>query len=191
MMNMIWIALALVCLTAVLILWAGAASRSGADAWTDDYIKRVLHNRFLPRVATDLTLDSGEDVFYYELATMYGPKNVSHRRSIGVGGRILGPLFGGVSAGTSETEKEWRLLDSGRLAVTNKRVLFIGALTSCEMAMWQILLVQSAAGLVELVGDKNRGVFGVVNPRRLEFIIKICRSAADPRNLKETEIKIK
>jgi hypothetical protein len=159
----------------------------------ENYIERVKERKSLPTINSSTFLNPGEHVFLEEESKLMETKSV--RQTKGAGGGVR--LFKGVSIGQwsskSESHKEWRTIDTGKITLTNKRIIFDGSKENRVIQISKIIGVNTLLDSIEVSQEtrQNSSVFIVKNPIIWTLVLRVLKSVQDPLNLGDTDLNIK
>ncbi len=192
-------AILIVIVVVALIIWASAANakhqrehRARSFAEARQFMASVEQSRALPTVATNIILKSGESAFYSAPSALYETRAVRHYQAGHTGFRVAKGVYIGGTSGRSVSNQEWNKIDTGRLTVTNKRLIFDGGSADRTVPLNKIVSVESnLTGIeVSVEGRQKSMVFEAANPLILAIIIRICCQADDPLNLSQTTLNV-
>jgi hypothetical protein len=115
----------------------------------------------LPEVNVDISLQKSEICYFNCEASWYENRVVSTR--INYGGTtarikiMKGVYYSMGSVGVrSVKSEELKLIDSGQLYLTNKRIIFVGSNKSSNIKLDKILSVNPYADAVEIIKDTGK-----------------------------------
>lgn len=157
------------------------------------YLKNVREIKALPTIHSSIFLSSGEQVFLEEESKLMETRSV--RQTKGVGGGVR--LFKGVSIGQwasqSESHKEWRTIDTGKITLTNKRIIFDGPKENRVIQLSKIIGVDTLLDSIEISQEarQNSSIFILKNPYIWTVVLRIIKSVPDPLNLGDIDLNIK
>ena len=156
------------------------------------FVAEIQRLRALPRVQTNAILKSGEVGFFCEGANLYELRAVRHYQSGSAGVRVAKGIYIGKTRGRSTSTQEWKLIDSGTLTVTNKRLIFDGGGEDRTIQVGKIISVEPSFSAVEVSVDGRQKslVFEVSNPLVLAVVLRICCQAKDPCDISNESIDI-
>lgn len=158
------------------------------------YITGIKERKQLPRVsAPSIFLTQGEYVFLKENVSLKETRAV-RKSTGGFGGlRVAKGITIGGWSGSSESHQEWRLLDSGDIILTNKKIVFRGEKENRTIPIDKIMALDVFANGKEIaVEDKIKGIaFPVKNPYIWKIAISILRNAKNPLDLSGVDFDIK
>ncbi len=159
----------------------------------ESYLKNVREIKALPTIHSSTFLSSGEQVFLEEESKLLETRSV--RQTKGVGGGVR--LFKGVSIGKwasqSESHKEWRTIDTGKITLTNKRIIFDGPKENRVIQLSKIIGVDTLLDSIEISQEarQNSSIFILKNPYIWTVVLRIIKSVPDPLNLGDIDLNIK
>jgi len=158
-----------------------------------DFAAIVQQNRALPAVPTNLIFKSGEAAFYSTPSALYETRAVRHYQSGFTGFRVAKGVYIGGSSGRSTSTQEWARIDTGRLTITNQRLVFDGGQQDRTVPLSKIVSVDCSPTsiYVSVEGRQKTMVFDAANPMIAAAIIRICRQVDDPLNLSEHNINLR
>lgn len=142
------------------------------------FLARVKANDSFPPVSTRVLLRAGEVAIYDEPSVLYEKRAVRDYVSGRVGFRIAKGVWIGGSRGRSVSSQEWSKLSTGRLTLTNKRLVFTGDGVDRTVAREKIVSVEPWSDAVE-VSIENRQksmVFSAANPFIAHALISVLGS---------------
>lgn len=137
-----------------------------------------------PSVPTGVLLGAGEQAYYDAPATLRETTAVRRYQSTGVRIRVArGVSVGGTSA-RSTSSQEWTEVDSGRLTITSRRLIFDGTHADRTVRLPKVVGVSTDLESVEVSteGRQRNMVFRVPDPQVAEFVLRACCGAEDPRD---------
>ncbi len=156
------------------------------------YIESVKERKSLPTISSSTFLNPGEQVFLEEESKLMETRSV--RQTQGVGGGVR--LFKGVSIGQwsskSESHKEWKTIDVGKITLTNKRIIFDGPKENRVIQLSKIIGVSTLLDSIEVSQEtrQNSSVFILKNPIIWTVVLRILKSVPDPLNLGDIDLKM-
>ena len=156
------------------------------------FLQNAKANKGIPKVQTNLMLKDGEMAYYCSDADLYETRSVRTTTTAFTGVRVMPSVYIGGSRGGSSSTQEWMCISSGKLVVTNKRLIFDGGNTDRNILLSKIFSAESSVDGVE-VSCENRQksmIFACKNPLILAIIVRICASAPDPGQLGEINLDI-
>ncbi len=119
---------------------------SEANALAD----RIKKDKVIPEISTGVFLDNGERAHLEESVQMLETRAI-RKSSGGFGGiRIMKGITVGRYSGTSESHQEWRTIDSGKLTLTNKRIIFDGQKGNKVILISKIMSIDTALNTIQL-----------------------------------------
>lgn len=158
----------------------------------ESYISEIKEQKRLPQVSSSLFLASGEYAFLQEKTNLKETRAI-RTSSGGFGGfRVAKGITVGGWSGSSESHREWRLLDSGELVLTNKKIVFRGGKENRTIPIDKVIgLEVYANGMEVAVEGRTKSIaFSVKNPYIWNIAISILRSGRNPLDLKGDELNI-
>jgi hypothetical protein len=157
------------------------------------YIATVKLNKKLPTVKTTIFLDEGESSFLDEPAQLSETRAVRQSTGSGVGFRVMKGVYVGGYSGRSESHKEWRRLDRGRLILTNKKIIYNGSTENRILLLKDLISVNILSYGIELATQKRTksSLFSVQNPYIWRAAINIIKNVKDPLNLGDINLEVK
>lgn len=149
------------------------------------FVDKIKSDKKIPTVSTSLFLSDGEQALLEEGSQLYETRAV-RKSSGGFGGiRIMKGVTVGRYSGVSESHQEWRVIDSGKIILTNKRVVFDGQKGNKVIPLNKILSV--VVGLTDItlsIEDKAKDVaFDVPNGYVFGLLINLAKQIKDPTDL--------
>ncbi len=156
------------------------------------FIEQLKSERKLPTIPSALLLDEGERVIFEESTTLKETRAIRHSIGVGMGTSIMKGVRVGTYKSRSESKQEWRLIDTGKLVLTNKRIIFNGEKENRAILVSQIISIEAYRDGIELsIKSKTKGtIFSVSNPYIWNIAIRIIHSVKDPFNLEGMELNI-
>ena len=119
------------------------------------FMADVKERRALRAVESHVILKEGESAFYEESSSLYETRAVRHYQSGYSGFRVAKGLYVGGSSGKSVSTQEWTQIATGKLTVTNKRMIFEGEGASRSVLLSKVLSVEPILGYT-VVAVENR-----------------------------------
>lgn len=159
----------------------------------ESYIESVKERKSLPTISSSTFLNPGEQVFLEEESKLMETRSV--RQTQGVGGGVR--LFRGVSIGQwaskSESHKEWRTIDTGKITLTNKRIIFDGPKENRVIQLSKIIGVDTLLDSIEVSQEarQNSSIFILKNPYIWTVVLRILKSVPDPLKLGDIDLNIR
>ena len=157
-----------------------------------EFVESVQERKALDPVSTDVILKSGETAFYSAPSALYETRAVRHYQSGTTGLRIAKGIYVGSTRGRSVSTQEWSCVDTGRLTVTSKRLIFCGGRADRTVQLSKVVSIESSFTAVEVSveGRQKRMVLQADNPFVVAVIIRICSQADDPLDLSEMTLNV-
>ncbi len=106
--------------------------------------------------------------------------------------RVAKGVYIGGTSGRSISTQQWAALDTGRLTITNQRLVFVGGKEDRTIPLKKIVSVNSSLTeiLISVEGRQKTIALAVPNPLIARLIIGICSQVNDPSNLSGDKINI-
>ena len=156
------------------------------------FIESVKEKKSLPVISSSVFLTSGECVFLEENSQLMETRSI--RQTRGRGGRVQ--VWKGLSVGQwasqSESHKEWRTLDAGKLTLTNKRIIFDGPKENRVIQINKIIGVDTLLDAIEVSQSSrnNSSMFVLRNPYIWTVVLRIVKSVDDPLKLENVDLNV-
>lgn len=194
------LALIMIGAAVVFIAWLGrsAANKRRQEARiarmrrdADAFFQEIRQANGLQPIATNLLPKRGELVFWEGACDLYETRAVRHYESGSAGFRVAKGVYLGRTQGRSVSTQEWQRICTGRLSVSNQRIVFDGATTDRTLKLDKIISLNCMPDGIE-VSVENRQksmVFTVDNPVVINAIVHICRQAKDPTDLEGVDLQ--
>jgi hypothetical protein len=145
-----------------------------------------IENGTLPEVAVDINLQRYEKCYFSMAATWLENRSVT--RSVRYGGpavsvRIAKGLYYRAGGYTFDrtTSEELKLIDSGTLYVTSKRLIFVGASRNTNIRLEKILSLNPSQDGIEVVKDAGRNPFFSLDRDPEMLLMILARVIEDKR----------
>ena len=138
-------------------------------------------------------LSNGECMFLKEKESRLKETRAVRKNSgSGLGFRVMKGVYLGGYSGKSESHQEWRILDSGELVLTNKKIIFRGNNENRTIPIDKIVAVKVYTDGIELTTESKSksSIFAVKNPYIWNIALTILRSGKDPLSLGEIDIDV-
>ena len=157
------------------------------------FVANIQQNKALQTLPTSLLLDNKEFLFLQEETMIMETRSVRQYQGVSSRVRVMRGFSVGQSRGRSESHKEWRTLDAGRLMITNKKLVFNGTKESRVVPLNKIVEVTAMLDAVEIASSTRNStmVFPVKNPYIWSTVVKILRSVDNPLALGDLKLDIK
>ena len=158
----------------------------------ESYIQKIKSEKSLLMITSHLLLQSNETAFLEERSQLLETRAVRESKG-GFGGiRIMKGVTVGRYAGKSESHQEWRVIDSGSLTLTNKKITFDGSKGNRNLSLADIVGCEATLSSIRISLDgKSKDVeFPVKNPYIWASLIQIIRSVKNPLNLEGESLNI-
>ena len=121
----------------------------------------IIENGELPTRNIDLNLQKNETCYFSESVDWYEQRTITHRVDYaGTVGRVTimkGVSFrvGSISA-QRITSDEWKLIDSGQIYLTNKRIIFMGSKKNSSIKLDKVLSFTPYSDGIQINKDTGR-----------------------------------
>lgn len=127
-----------------------------------EFIQGIERTGTLPSPDKNVILQKGETALLDEASILYETR--AYSVSGGAGTRI-GRIY--VGGGASESHQRWRQIDTGRLTLTSKRLIFDGSQENRALRLADIVSVQNWSDAIEVSTQRRAKslVFQVENPK--------------------------
>lgn len=143
------------------------------------YLRQIDETHRIPQITTPLNLKPDEFAILHQAdSRMIGPK--SYRVGVG-GGTRVGKIY--VGGWTSESNQSLRQLDTGDLYLTNRRLVFVGALKEQDIPwshlMSYIQVNYSGQYALQVAANNSRipHIYTVRNPLLWFTMLKLMNAA--------------
>lgn len=158
----------------------------------EEFVANIKERKALTPISSSLVLGPKEQAFLEEETALQETRSVRQFRSTGVRVRLMKGLSVGQSAGKAESHKEWRILDTGKLILTNKKLVFDGGKEDRTIPLDKILTISPMLDAIEVSSSSRSGsmVFPVSNPFIWATTIRILTAVEDPLNLGELDLNV-
>jgi hypothetical protein len=156
------------------------------------FLKNIQIKNALPKAYTNLMLKNGESAYYSDDVDLYETHSVRTSTTGYTGVRVMKRVYIGGARGTSTSSQEWTCVASGKLVITNQRLVFDGDKNDRNIPLKRIFNAESTSDGVEVSceGRQKSMVFACKNPLILAIIIRICAKAENPSDLSNINIDI-
>jgi hypothetical protein len=157
-----------------------------------EFTAAVQNNRALPTVPTDIILKPGESAFYSTPSTLFETRAVRSYQGAHSGVRVAKGVYIWGTSGRSISTQQWAALDTGRLTITNQRLVFVGGKEDRTIALKKIVSVKTSLTeiLLSVEGRQKTIALTVPNPLIAKTIILLCSQVADPSNLSSDNLTV-
>ncbi len=113
-------------------------------------------NGKIPTIKTSLILKNDEEAYLEEFVKLYEIRSASKSDRLYVGGRVMKGIYVGGSTGVSRRFDELREIDSGKLVLTNKRIIFDGKFNNRIMDLDKIVSIELYDDGFEIATEDKR-----------------------------------
>jgi len=141
------------------------------------FFARLEHRTKLPTVVVDIVLKDGEFGIFQEPSILYESR--SYRVFGGGGTRVAGIYIGG---GASEAQQRLREIDSGKIVLTNQRLVFDGQLENRVLNLKDVVSATPWTDAIEVGSSRKQKsqIYTVENPLIWAPMIKMLASGKLP-----------
>jgi hypothetical protein len=169
------------------------------DAWRAEckaeasvFLRYAKENNGIKQVTTNLMLKKGEAAFYCDDVDLYETRSVRTSTTAFSGVRVMKGVYIGGARGTSTSNQQWTCMSSGKLVITNKRLIFDGGNVDRNIPLDKIFSAESSADGVEISCENRQKsmIYACKNPLILAIIVRICAGVPDPTNLGDVKLDI-
>jgi len=150
----------------------------------EDFFRDLQLRKKLPVVFVDIVLKKGEVAIFDEPSTLYETR--AYRVYGGGGTRIRGVYIGG---GASESHQRLREIDSGRIILTNQRLIFDGSTENRALNLADIISASSWSDAIEISSSRRQRsqIYTVSNPIIWQQVIQMLASGQISVDLSSTQ----
>lgn len=120
------------------------------------YIAEIKKNKKIPTINTSLILKKDEEAYLEDAVKLYEIRSASKSDRLYAGGRIMKGVYLGGSTGISRKFDELREIDSGKLVLTNKRIIFDGHFNNRIMDLEKIISIELYDDGFEIATEDKR-----------------------------------
>lgn len=103
----------------------------------------------------ELPLDAGEMCYLQMAASLCEPRAIRQSVHTGGGVRIARGVVIGQGYSSSESHEEWRRISSGRLYITDRRIVFDGDMQNRTIKLSDLLSVQQGNDYIVISSDRR------------------------------------
>ncbi len=121
-----------------------------------DYIDAVKKNGKIPPIKTSLILKNDEEAYLEDFVKLYEIRGASKSDRLYVGGRVMKGIYVGGSTGVSRRFDELREIDTGKIVLTNKRIIFDGKFNNRIMELDKIISIELYDDGFEIATEDKR-----------------------------------
>ena len=157
-----------------------------------EYVDMIRNNKSLIAITSPIFLNPNEHLFLYEASEFSETRAIRHSTG-GFGSVRVAKRFSlGGWSGSSESSQEWRTLDTGKLFITDKKMLFMGAKENRTIPIEKIVAVDVFRdGFKISIDSRAKGaMFKVSNPYVWGVVINILKQVKDPLNLEGVNLDV-
>lgn len=156
------------------------------------FLAGIRARKALTPIAANILLKKGEDAYLEAACTLNETRSVRHYQGAAMRVRIAKGVYVGGGGGTSVSLPEMTRIDSGRLLLTNRRLLFDGSTDDRSIPLDKIVSVKSFLDAIEVSTESRQKsmYFTVPNPLIWSAMIQILRAVTDPKDLSHLNIHV-
>ena len=155
-----------------------------------EYIEKIKANNSLPTIISSMFLDKDEHAFLEEEVSLSETRSVRHNSGGGAGVRVMkGVTIGGYSGKSSSTQ-EWKVLDTGKVILTNKQLIFQGEKENRQIPLKKIFGFDLMVDGISVSSGKKNIMVSVDNPYIWGVGMNIVKKSDNPTSLSETDSDI-
>lgn len=153
----------------------------------NEFGNQVKSQNGLKPITSDVLLKQEEDAYLETQTSLLETRAIRHYQSGMAGFRIAKGVYVGGSKGRAESTPEWRILDKGKLTLTNKRLIFDGSKENRVMSLEKIISMKPWNDSIEIsLENRQKSVlFPVPNPYLWAITMQILAGTPDPKKLKD------
>jgi len=161
---------------------------------TNNFLTKIKEQKGLTPITTSILLKKEEDAYFQCDTILQETRAIRKYKSSGggVGFRVAKGVYIGSSSrsGTSESHEEWRIIDKGRLTLTNQRLIFDGVKENRVISLNKVVSVNPWLDAIEVSAEnrKKSMLFPIGNPYMWATAIQILIKADDPRKIDGVDI---
>ncbi len=189
-------AILLIAIVVIVVAVANANARKQKRALlvkqAQEFVENVKQELTLPVVPTDIMLKPGENAFYSSPSALHETRAVRQYHAAHTGFRVAKGVYVGGTSGRSLSTQQWARLDTGRLTITNKRLVFVGTKEERAFSLDKLISVDPnlTAIVVSVEGRQKAMAFEAANSLILMTIIRIASKVIDGSNVSGDGINI-
>jgi hypothetical protein len=192
----------IICSLFTLIAWPIYSGRKKAkrlNEWRENcklearaFLNKVQSENFLPTADSSFMLKSGEVAYFCDDVDLYETRSVRSSTATYTGVRIMKGIYIGGSQGTSSSTERWTCVASGKLVITNQRLIFDGDKNDRNIPLNRIFNAESSQDGVSVSceGRQKTMIFACKNPLILAVVIRICTQSPNPSDLNGIKLDI-
>ena len=150
-----------------------------------EFIEEVKQKLTLPVVPTDIVLKPDETAFYSSPSALHETRAVREYHAAHAGARVAKGVYVGGTSGRSLSTQQWAKLDTGRLTITNKRLVFVGKKEQRAFSLDKVISVDPnlTAVVVSVEGRQKAMAFEAANPLIVMTIVRIAPNPVVASNI--------
>ncbi len=163
----------------------------------ENFLASVKRQKFFTTIISstplDTILENGEKIILDEKSIrLFEPRAI--RRNVGVGfrSRVTKRVSMGTWSSQGESHQEWRKIDTGRIVLTNRRIIFNGAIEHRIIPVDKVISMHPYTDGIE-IGSKSRSksmIFFLENSFMWGTAINILRSIKDMSDLRTLDFGV-
>jgi hypothetical protein len=125
------------------------------------FLERLEHRKELPSVAVDIVLKDGEFGIFQEPSILYESRSY---RVFGGGGTDVAGIF--IGGGASEAQQRLKQIDSGKIVLTNQRLVFDGQMENRVLNLKDVVSATPWTDAIEVGSSRKQKsqIYTVGNP---------------------------
>lgn len=159
-----------------------------------NYFDLVNQEKKLPTINTNILLKKDEVAYLQDSVRLFELR--AARKSTRGGGavRVAKGVYIGGTSGTSRSFDELREIDSGRLILTNQRIVFDGNTNTRDIKLDKIISVTEYIDGIEIAIEgrtKSQTYIGMSNPYLWKALIHYLRQIPETGELPTADIEVK
>lgn len=159
-----------------------------------NYFDLVNQEKKLPTINTNILLKKDEVAYLQDSVRLFELR--AARKSTRGGGavRVAKGVYIGGTSGTSRSFDELREIDSGRLILTNQRIVFDGNTNTRDIKLDKIISVTGYIDGIEIAIEgraKSQTYIGMSNPYLWKALIHYLRQIPETGELPTADIEVK
>jgi len=151
----------------------------------NSFVEQIKQNKGLTPIASGLLLKPEEEAFLETNSVLQETRAIRYHKRGGAGFRVMKGVWIGAGSGTSESKDEWRVIDQGKLTLTNKKLVFDGSKGDRVIPLNKIISINPWLDGIE-VSTENRSksmLLSVNNPFIWAAVINVLNKVEDPRKI--------
>jgi hypothetical protein len=156
----------------------------------ENFLASVRRQKFFTTIISstplDTMLEKGEKIILDEKTRLFEPRAIRRNVGIGVRSRVTKGISLGTWTSQGESHQEWRKIDTGRIVLTNERIIFNGAIEHRIISVDKVISMHPYTDGIE-IGSKSRSksmIFFLENSFIWGTAINILHSIKDLSDLR-------